>query len=82
MSDEEFTKKLDEIMLDLARDVKSGKLDEKPTERVGAVKTLMAYEAFKTRKNRGKKPGSALDAYRSQIDGTKEKESTDGDALN
>lgn len=82
MSDDAFSKTLDEIMLDLARDVKSGKLDEKPTERVGAVKTLMAYEAFKTRKNRGKKPGSALDAYREQIHGTPKKEIPDGDALN
>lgn len=81
MSEDQFSATLDEIMMALANDVKAGRLDEKPTERVVAVKTLMAYEAFKTRKNRGKKPGSALDAYRDQINGP-EKEKPDGDALN
>lgn len=83
MTEDEFGILFDKIMLSLAKDVDAGLLDEKPTERIAAIKALQQHESFKTRKDRNKKPGSALDAYRNQINGEPKQEApTDGDALN
>lgn len=80
MSDapQNFDEKLDAIMEELADDVMAGRLDEKPTERVAAIKSLVQYAAFKNRKNRGaQRPGSGLQRYNDMISG---KESANGDA--